>query len=334
MRIRDCLFILASGFVAVGCGIPHLDGSTQEGKAAVLDAVHSALTNGNCSKAISLIEPVYNSVYSDNEVRLARASAFACAAGVDNFFQLAANMATNPYQSTPGQGSFLFRTAAKLFNLPGLSFTDYDDRLATAQQAMEALTTVIREGVFVRGSNAYLTTTPNTGSYLATDRTDDSNLYMMMVSLSAMGAVGNRYGNPYTTNFKKGNLLGIHVDPVNGWRKATQMQGAACTYVAGFLNFVDSVGVVLPKLSGNLATSLNVFSGLTPTLDALCNAGCKGIAPTSTGCNIAAGCATCPIELRDYASCTGLATNPASCAGAALIDFINNDTTTGWVTGP
>ena len=323
------------GLTLLGCGIPHLDGSTQEGKAAVLDAVHHALTEGNCNKAIALIEPVYNSLYSDNEIRMARSSAFACAAGVNNFFQMIGSLATSRFDSAAGEGSYLFRTAAQLFNGAGLTSTDYDLRLGTAQQSMEALTTVVREGAYVLPANAYLTTSFNPGSYQASDRSDDANTYMILVSLSAMGAVENRYGNPYVSDWKKGQNVG---EPavVGGWITAAQMPGAGCTYAASLLNFLDSVEIVLPKLTGSIASSLNVVSAVRPALDAVCDLGCKGQAPYLTGCGISAGCATCPAELRDWASCTGAANNKASCAAAALVHYINLNPlgVTGWATGP
>ena len=321
------VFLGFSAWVLVGCAAPDMDISTELGRQAILAETHRLLTDNHCSDAINTIEPLYQSVYVTNDVRMARSAAFACGAGITDFLGLITTLPTKSFASVPNQGSYMFRTAAELFY--SSSSTTLLARSSYGVEAVKALLSVINPSTYIFTSNLLYSGTNNPGSASATDRTDDSNIYMITTALAEMGALEARYGVPSTSSWKKSQNLGAN--GVNDWSLATRVNGDGCAMAASVLNLVDSSVAVLPKLSTSLSSSLSALSSLTPLMDAACDAGCLGT--TGSGCAIAGGCSTCPTVLRDPGSCTGSSSNVASCAAAGLLYFINTNTTYGWV-GP
>ena len=328
------LMVFAVSLCVLGCGVPQKDGSSQEGAAAVLDDVYKALSNQECDKAIGYIEGLYNSTYSDNEVRMARASAHLCKAGAPSFFKLAGEIPGEQWSSSPGEGAYLFRSVAKLFY--ETDTTTLDERSTSGLAAMEALLAAVKSGVYVPASYQVTYNADNVGSVIAADRTDDANGYMIIAAMATMGALENRYSNPYTSNFKKGQALGYQSGGSVTWESATHIEGDGATYFAALLNMVDSFVAVKPKLSAAMQNSLTYLSSLQPLLDAACDLGCKGFAAGgyNTGCAIAGGCPTCPMAVRNPYSCDNKTTTASCCAAAGLANFIDTDTGAGWVTGP
>lgn len=313
---------------AVACSAPALDISSQLGRDAILEKTHDHLTRAECDEAIATIEPLYNSAFSDNAVRMARASAFACGSGITDFLTLATTLPEKNFLSVPGEGSYLFRTAAELFYLADVD--TLDARIEYASEAMQSLQSAVRPNRYVMDSNLLYSSTNNPGSALAADRTDDSNLYLVFASLSAMGALQSRYSAPDTSDWTKTQTLGYQ-GPGLDWSLANRTAGHGCTYAAAVLNLLDSAEEVLPVVSDDMESALSALEVLRPVFDQACNAGCTGA--SGSGCAIASGCDGCPKILRDPTSCTGSITNPASCAAAGLANLISTDVNFGWV-GP
>ena len=78
-------WLAAVSALATACGAPAMDASTDIGKQAILDQVNQDLSIQDCSDALALIKPVYNSANTDNDVRMAMAESYACAAGFNLF---------------------------------------------------------------------------------------------------------------------------------------------------------------------------------------------------------------------------------------------------------
>lgn len=136
------LFAIASLWVAcaTGCGSGGFDPSTTRGKNALLDQVRMLLSVEDCSGAIELLKPAYNSKYTDNDVRMLMASTYGCSAQI-NFFTLMGDIVSNAGSvAGPGLWSFL----AKEF--PSTS----SDRIPEAGQlAQDALQSVISPSAVV-----------------------------------------------------------------------------------------------------------------------------------------------------------------------------------------
>jgi hypothetical protein len=96
----------------------------------------------------------------------------------------------------------------------------------------------------------------------------------------------------------------------------------ACTYAGAILTFFDSIGQVGATIGSslggsvgsNLTTAAVTFAAL---INSACDTGCQN-------CGLPAGtCSICPTELRYRNSCTGLATDKASCAAAGIVQFMD-----------
>ena len=158
---------------------------------------------------------------------------------------------------------------------------------------------------------------------VAAHRTEDSNLYSMLVSMSLIGALQNRYGAP-DGSYHQGQKLGATAGNPAGWETVTAVDVNACTYAGAVLTFLDSISqvgaTIGSSLGGSVGGALTTAAGTFSTLmNDACDSGCQA-------CGIAAGsCTPCPTELRDRNSCTGVATDKASCAAAGIAAFMNTD---------
>src|SRR5258707_1159543 len=127
------LLLSLFALVGSGCGAPAYDGGTTQGKQAILDATNIALSTRDCAAAIAQIDPLYSSANVDNPVRMARASAYACAAHV-NFFSLLGSLATHTDELS---GAQFWNLLTQLF--PS-SASDASDRVVEgAMGAIDAL---------------------------------------------------------------------------------------------------------------------------------------------------------------------------------------------------
>jgi hypothetical protein len=333
-------------FSFFSCSAPRYDGSTLAGKTAILDAVSLALSKEDCSTAITQIEGLYNSIYTDNKVRLSRASAYACRAGLSNFFQFLGNLAdqTNyPLAPVPAEGAFFWRSMAKLFYLEttndsGATVIDTNAlnvRLQASWNATDALlASLVIPATAIPLTSRVNTETFNVGSLNPNDRTNDSNLYLIFVSMASIGILEDLYGYvattpPDKTTFKKLQKLAAATFPANGWETAANVDIYGCSYASSILNLKDSISSVSENLpAGSLKTALTTINDIFSGFDTACSAAC-------TVCGFS--CAECPRFLRSRDSCTLDITTTnddiARCAAAGLVSLINSSAVVGWV-GP
>jgi hypothetical protein len=310
---------LALGAIAGGCQAPRYTGASLEGKTAILDAVNLSLSKADCTSAIASIEEIYETPYTDNTVRLARASAHGCAAGV-NFFQLITDL---PQNDLIGPG--FWRTMTKLF-----PSTTADTKTTSAWYATDALLAAKKAGSVVAPAYVVNADTYNPGSLVPTDRIDDANAYLMFVSMATIGAFHNRYSAP-DSSYAKTKPLGYSAGHPTGWETLAGLDEEGCSYSAAVLNMLDGIGATAAKLSNaSLAKALTTVSDtFQSVMDAACDAGCSGA--TVPGCAFPVGsCTPCQRVLRSRAACTQASATLASCAAAGLIYFINNDATVGY----
>jgi hypothetical protein len=304
------LFAGAPGLVSCSGS---LDASNPLGKQALLDQVNIALSKQDCSTAIGELQGVYNSIQTDNNVRMTMASAYGCSAGI-NLFKVAGDVANNASNFT---GSGFWEFLANEF--PSTSA----DRVAeSAQLAQDALQSVIDPASVVLPANMYNLKGFNPGALSPLDRVASANSFLFFVSMAGIGAFESRYGNPYP-NGKKGNNL--------PWSTPAAVTADGCAYASSIVNFVDSIGVLATLTTGGLATTLKALQSTFQTgIYAACDQGCNVI------CGIG-HCANCPDALRNRSSCvTGPTANtdPSSCAVTGLVNFINLTPLVGWATGP
>ena len=309
-----------------------------EDKAAIIDATNLALTRGDCTTALINIEPLYSSNQTDNQVRMLRASANGCFLGIE-FFGLLASIASEPLAAAG-----FWTTTAKLFYSDDLNLLD--KRVTAGGAAADALMSVIAPGTIVplpqrvdNDGNGL-----NVGSVIASDRTVDANLYLIMTSMATISALQNRYSETDPTTFVQGQVLGFTAARPAGWALPTNyVTEEGCEFAASVLNFVDAVDeITANSASGGAAQALAAMNtGLKAQLHDACESGCQANAVGTmaipgallfpTGCAFPAGSCSgsathpCPDALRDRSRCSPVATDVETCAAAGIATFINDD---------
>lgn len=279
--------------------------------------MNQAITSGDCATAIALIEPLYESDYTDNDVRMARASAHACNIGI-KFFTKATELAESDLL-----GSEFWASMTRLF-----PSTLADSRYESALAATDALSAILKTGTLVGTQYRVNTDTVNPGSTNANDRKSDANIQMVLISMATIGILQNRYSAP-NSSYQKTRRLGDRYGNNTGWNNAARVDEEGCAYAGSILTLFDSVEAVATEL-GSLGTSLaSMVDSLEAGLNAACDAGCSNV--LIAGCSLPAGtCTTCPITLRNRASCSGEVTDVESCAAAGIVHSINFTPGFGW----
>jgi len=302
---------VAIAWAAASCGKSEKSCDSGEGRIAIVEAVNEHLNSGQCSLAVAEIDPFWNQEgCATDEIRLARASAYACALGV-NFFGLISSL-TDADLSASG----FWSTFNALF-----PSTSGDSRPTAGNRALDALFSIQYPGAINRPEYTINASTPNPGALVAGHRTTDSNVYGLLTSMGMMGVLQNQYGAPNASHriTKKLGASG------NGWEEVATLTEDGCAYAGSILTFVDSANQVASILSSSFGSSvaqklLTITGGLN--LDVACQAGCNGTA--GSGCTTT--CSSCPIELRARTGCkigAGATTDTLSCAAAGIIKAVN-----------
>ncbi len=282
-----------------GCGSTTDDLTSATDRAEMKQRITTALTQNDCTSAITLSTQLFNSAYSDNEIRMLYVSAHACNSGIA-LYNVLMNLST--ISSTDPIADFV-----RLF-----PSTASDSKLQSAWYAMDALQTVLNPGAVVSTADQVIPNVHNVGSDLIQDRVLDAKIYGLFVSMAIIGETGNRYGNPSAT-YTQGTDF--------AWTTKAAVQndttGSACALASSFLNFFDSTQSALTLLSGG--ASANVSAIITLLQTPLLNAG-------NTQCTVvdgysAAQCSAAVIRLRYRASCNE--TGAIASYAAGLIQAIN-----------
>lgn len=303
-------------FWHAACSAPGLDFNTEIGRKAIITEVNLALQSSKCTRAIDLIEPLYESEYTDDEVRFLRASAHACRAGI-NYFEMLDHLTTNsmivPDLWNTITDYFFNSTPAQL-----------DSRLTASFFSMDALQAILIPGVIIAAPHQVAPNTENVGSVLVADRTDDSNSFLMLVAMSSIGAYQSREGNPNLLTFTKQQPMANDT--------YAEVGEEDCGYAGSINNMLDGISAVGNQVSGTLGANLVAISTAIQTaIDDACNYGCQaldwdGVTPVAAdaaSCAFAAGtCSPCPTAIRTRTSCA--TDNESRCAAAGIIRFMNN----------
>jgi hypothetical protein len=303
---------------SLSCGSLTPSVSDPTGQQAILDIANNDLTNSDCGDALSTILPLYNSTYSNNQVRLITASAYGCDAEI-NFFQVVTNLGLDA--NTLSTAS-LFGYLAQIF-----PSTTADKVVESAGYGMEVLLTTLTTGEVIAPASLINSTSDNPGSLLYSDRIADSNLYMLMMSMATMGGAASRLGNKTTFHPLSST------SPFPWTDNTVSMTTEGCTVAAATQNFLDVLAAEALVLSGSASAALQQVEGYisTSSLDAACEAGCKGTAlplPNwkSSGCTLST-CGNgghCPAAIRDWNQCKpNVANDPIACASAGVINLLN-----------
>jgi hypothetical protein len=308
-RSPPFLLLLAA---AAGCGSPSLDLSTQFGKGAIVDEVNDDLSTGNCNGAFIDINPVYESANTDDQIRMLMASTYGCIAGV-NFFPDLVSLGKNGANLV--SPSAVWAQFAKLFPSTAIS-----DKVVEAAEAGSTALMSIWQAAFVPTDLQITIDQFNTGSMLYTDRTTDSNIYLVFLSMALIGGQENRFGAPDPTTYAP------TASPPLPWTTAATVDADGCAYASAVINLIDGLKSA-SVLSGSLANIANTINSVIDGPTGACALGCQNSPfpnTATTGCTAAIPCTSCPLELRDRSQCKGVSTDVVSCAAAGIVNLIGS----------
>ncbi|MBS1960101.1 MAG: hypothetical protein JST80_11555 [Bdellovibrionales bacterium] len=270
--------------------------------------VKNALTAGNCQNALDLSGQLYQSSYSDNNIRMLYASAHACNIGI-SLYKLLDDITTADFSTTDS----IFRTLVRLF--PSKAATD--TRLESANLAQDALMSTIPRGTVVGVSNSFYTTSFNPGSVLTRDRTLDANIYLTFISMASVGAGLNRFGYNAATDPA---TLGYGQEIAMPFTSQVAIKGDAtkegCAIASSLLNMFDSIAILAAQTPGSVSAALTTMTTLLQTtMTSQATAQCIGDGFTGPEC------ANAIQRLRFRGACFG--SDSAASAAAGIIAQIN-----------
>ncbi len=172
-RSRVWLGLLAGlSLLFVSCGNRY-DLSTERGRRSRIDDANFHLSQGECSAAAEAIDPLYGSEYETDEVRIIKASTYACFARF-KMLTFIENLSSD---------SNYFRAVAKsMDNAVG------DAARYNLYKAVDVLT---RNGTVMDGGL----------------RTKSENGYMVFIQLGVIGALLRNYGSPGSDGSKGVDLI-------------------------------------------------------------------------------------------------------------------------------
>ncbi|MBC7396227.1 MAG: hypothetical protein H7333_02195 [Bdellovibrionales bacterium] len=291
------------------CGNGPYDLENKTDRDALKFEVKQALTQNDCTKALTLVTPLYQSKYTDNDVRMFYASAHACNVGI-RLYSLLDDL-TSADMSNQIQ---IFRSFVRLF-----PSSTTDSKMASSWFALDALQSILLPGAVIANADQINPTTLNMGSVLSHDRTLDANTYMVFIGMSVVGTGLNRYGFlpnevPAATSYAKTQAL--------PWTTKVAVQsdtsGAACSIVSGLYNMFDGITSIVTLLTSGPSGALsNINSNLQLGLNAIGSANCTG----TDGGYTAAQCAAAATRIRFRGACAEQ--GPAAAFAAGVIQGIN-----------
>lgn len=208
--------------------------------------IRGALSSGNCASALELSKRLFESEYSNNEVRMLYASSYGCTAGVA-LYDLIDKVGSTDFSVN------LFKALVQLF--PSSSSTD--TKMQSLWFMQDVLQTALIPGTVLSSFDSNVMNPYNTGSVLFRDRIDDANVLLLFSSMANVGVSLNRYGNPNLDYSQGTTLLSI-------WPNQTAVKNdpvhASCAIASAMTNWSDSVDAIKVIASGPLGTSLNAIS--------------------------------------------------------------------------
>jgi len=201
-RVLISLLALLALPSLVSCGNRY-DLSTERGRRARIDDANFFLSSGQCGSAAEAIDPLYNSIYVNDEVRIIKAATFACVARFSTLTFIS-NLSSEPNQ---------FKAVTK-----SLDSTPGDGARSAMYSAVDILT---QGGVAMTGAS----------------RSARENTFMVFVQFGVISSIFRNYGAP-AADGSKGTDLVYDVPVVT---PLTQMADVdACALAAAYSFITDS----------------------------------------------------------------------------------------------
>lgn len=272
-----------------GCSPPAANLNSTLNKRNLVDQVNSLLTEGECTEALELVLPYYNSTGVDNDIRLVTAGAHGCYLGIQ-FFTFLLELVSSDLT-----GGGFWSAFAALFP----STLGDDNKYESALAAMDILQSALKPTAILNEQYSFNLDTFNPASVFANDRIDDANTFLLMISMAVIGTAESRYGLPSADeSYRKTAYL--------PWTAVGDVTADGCAYVGSILNMFDSLSYLQENSNGSVQSAFETIAAGGAAIEAACVASC-GVA--------------CPAKLRSRTLCMDDA--DSKCAVAAITTFIN-----------
>ncbi len=254
-----------------GCGNAPFNIDSESDRNAMISSIKSNLNSMNCGAALEKASELFESKYSDNEIRMLYASALGCNADF-KFYTVLTSVSSGNYDIDPIAGTTkFFNTLAQIF--PSNSASDV--KMQSFWLMQDAIQSVLLPNTVVSSFDQVVINTHNIGSILSRDRTDNANILIMFSSMALLGVSLSRYGDPVTGSYNQQQTL------QTTWPDTTAVKidttKAGCAFATGLFNMNDGVAELSKLASGSLGTAL---TAIQLVLDKLIDAGekqCKTI---------------------------------------------------------
>lgn len=311
-KTESVLSLLVIATLALSCAPPAFDVSSSLGRRAIVDETYRLIKNGRCDLAIDRIEPLYNSTYSDNGIRMARASAHACLAGVSFFDLISALVAAN----IGGSINNLWPVLSEQF-----PSNVSDTKTESSWEAGDALMAMLSPGKTLASSYQINAGTHNEGSTRVTDRVIYANTFLIFTSMSTIGTLLKRYSAASDNSQAAPVGYSAALFP-SGWADVNtavpNFNEEACSFAGAMITMVETISAAATEFGGANADTLNAIAGGL-NLNAACQAGCAACA----GAGGTANCTACPATLQKRDSCGQTLNDNNACAAAGIAAVVD-----------
>jgi hypothetical protein len=273
--------------------------------------VRNALTQLNCALALEYSTTLFESKYSNNEIRMLYASAQGCNVGIQ-LYPLIDEISVADFSTVDA----IFKSLVRLFP----SRTALDSKLQSTGYIQDALQAILIPGTVIGASDQNVINAFNTGSVLYRDRTDDSNAFLVFTAMAGVGTSLNRYG--YSTSDDPASL-GYTQAVALPWLTRIDVKldstHNGCALASSLLNMFDAMSAVSGIASGSISTAFSAILAVQGVMEAAAKVQCQGDGFTGDQCDVAKA------RLRYRDACFEQ-DSAASFAGA-----LNRQIDTGWL---
>ena len=235
----------------------------------MVNEIQNALTRGDCTTALVHSTRLYESQYSNNEIRMLYVSSQGCNAGI-NMYRVYQELVSLSSANPIGEFVRIFPS------------TTADSKLQSTWAGLDALQTVLLPGAVVSSADQTAPNAYNRGSVLLQDLTEDARIYGFYLSMALIGAAGNRFGSPDSSYAQQVDF---------SWTTRALVQadttGTACSLASGLLLFLESASFIQSKLPGSAASAVGSALGFLGAVTAFGDAKCLATTGSASVCSAA-----------------------------------------------
>lgn len=291
----------------LGCGRGNWDLSNETDRKIIIQEIRNALTAQNCASALEMSKLLFESPYTDNNIRLLYASAQGCNIGI-SMYNLVDDLQTADFSSIDA----IFKTMVRLFP----SKLANDSRYESAVIAQDILQSALLPGTVVSTVDRTFAGTQNPGSVRSRDRAQDANIFLAFTSMATVGTGLNRWGYNAATDPA---TLGYAQQQNLPWNSLVTLRGdstrSSCAIPSGLLNMLDAIQETINVSPGPLSNALTaVIANLQNSTSVAAHASCDAHFTV-------AECDAGLIRLRYHDACWEQ--DPAAWSALGILNMIN-----------